>query len=356
MKTIKKLLALTLVLCMVFCLSVAVFAADDASTTPASTTYEDMSTVTLHKVYARANDSTTSPAEEFKFSTLTCTGVTDAASGVTAQNAPVPTIGSVSYNAGEAGGANATKDITITLPTYTSVGIYTYTFTEVDGGTAGVTYRPVSEVITLKVTVIEQDGKVRVAAVHTEAEGEGFATDTKDSEGNPTTKKDTFTNTYSAGSLAVKKVVAGNLGDEDKEFTVKVKFTAPEGKTVRGDISYVVGTETKTIAAGESGWTGDQEVEITLKHNQTITFTNIPYNVTYTVNENDYKDAGYVVSYDDKQNGTIFEAATTTVITNTKNGTIDMGVTLDSLPYILALAVVFGGAVVMFTRKRHVED
>ena len=33
-----------------------------------------------------------------------------------------------------------------------------------------------------------------------------------------------------------------------------------------------------------------------------------------------------------------------------------MGVTLESLPYVLALVIVAGGAAVMFARKRRVED
>ena len=156
----KKILSLALALVLVLSMSTIAFATDGEETT-----YDDMSTVTLTKEYMLTNDGTTSPAETFAFSALTCTNVTDAANGVTTDNAPVPTIASVSYTAGEAGGDSAKKDITITLPTYNSVGIYTYTFSETDGGTAGVTYR--SEPITLVVTVIEQGGKVRVAAVHT---------------------------------------------------------------------------------------------------------------------------------------------------------------------------------------------
>ena len=252
----KKILSLALALVLVLSMSTVAFAAEDEKTT-----YTDMSTVTLTKEYKLTNAGTTSPAEEFKFTKLTCTGVTDAADGVTAANAPVPTIASVSYTAGEAGGKNAKQGITITLPTYTSVGIYTYTFTETDGGTAGVTYR--STPIKLVVTVIEQGGKVRVATVHTEGEGK--------------VKSGEFNNEYSAGSLSVKKNVTGIMGDQQKEFTVKVTFTAPKGDTVREAITYVDGTESKTIAAG---WDTSAEATITLKHNETVTFANIPYGVT----------------------------------------------------------------------------
>ena len=336
----KKILSLALALVLVLSMSTVAFATESEDTT-----FTDMSTVTLTKEYKLTNDGTTSPAETFSFSNLTCTNVTDAADGVTTSSAPVPTIGSVSYSAGEAGGEKtAKKNITITLPEYTSVGVYTYTFTETDGGTAGVTYR--SDLITLVVTVIEQDGKVRVAAVHTEGDG--------------STKSGEFNNEYSAGSLSVKKNVTGIMGDKEKEFTVKVTFTAPEDDTVRQDITYTDGTETKTIAAGE-GWTDSKAVDITLKHNETVTFTNIPYGVTYTVVENDYTDknnGGYdTASYRfDDEKKKIDSPSDNVTITNNKGGTVDTGINMDSMPYILMLAVVFMGLFVFFSKKRKMRE
>lgn len=335
----KKILSLALALVLVLSMSTVAFATDGEEAT-----YNDMSTVTLTKEYKLTNDGTISPAETFAFSALTCTKVTDAANGVTTTNAPVPTIANVSYTAGEAGGDSAKKNITITLPEYTSVGIYTYTFTETDGGTAGVTYR--SDAITLVVTVIEQGGKVRVAAVHTEGEGE--------------TKSGEFNNEYSAGSLSVKKTVTGIMGDQEKEFTVKVTFTAPVGDYVREDITYVDDSESKTIAAG-NGWTGSKEVEIALKHNETVTFNNIPYGVTYTVVENDYTDknnGGYdEASYNfDDSNKKIDSASESVTITNNKGGMVDTGINMDSMPYILMLAVVFMGLFVFFSKKRKMRE
>lgn len=334
----KKILSLALALVLVLSMSTVAFATDVEEKT-----YTDMTTVTLTKEYKLTNDGTISPAETFAFSALTCTKVTDAADGVKTTNAPLPTIGSVSYTAGEAGGDSAKKNITITLPEYTSVGIYTYTFTETDGGTAGVTYR--SEPITLVVTVIEQGGKVRVAAVHTEGACEA--------------KSGEFNNVYSAGSLSVKKTVTGIMGDQQKEFNVKVTFNAPAGDTVHGDITYVDGTESKTIDAGE-GWTGSKEVEITLKHNETVTFNNIPYGVTYEVVEEDYTGdkGGYdAASYKfDDDNKKIDSASENVTITNNKGGVVDTGINMDSMPYILMLAVVFMGLFVFFSKKRKMRE
>lgn len=331
MKSMKKIFSLVLALALTLSLSTVAFAENGS--------YTDMSTVTVSKTYKLTNTGTTSPAETFTFSALTCTKVENAGVGVTAENAPVPTIGNVSYNAGEAGSGTATKDITITLPTYTAVGEYWYTFTETDSGTAGVTYR--SEAITLKVTVIEQNGKIRVAAVHTENDGE--------------TKSGAFDNTYSAGSLAVKKVVEGIMGDQDKEFTVTVTFTAPEGDTVKSDITYVDGTETKHVTFADGATTAS--AEITLKHNETITFNNIPYNVTYTVVETDYSSDGYTTTYAfDDGNKTINTASENVTITNTKGGTVDTGIMLDSLPYILMLIVVAAALVLFFGKKRYAKN
>lgn len=334
----KKFLALVMAMMMVLAMGTVAFADGETTTTP---TYTDMSTVTLTKEYKLTNAGTTSPAETFSFSALTCTGIENAGVGVTVATAPVPTIGNVAYTQGEAGSTTAKKTITITLPTYTAVGTYTYTFTENDGNTAGVTYR--SAAITLVVHVIEQDGKVRVAAVHTEGEGEA--------------KSAEFNNEYSAGSLVVKKNVTGIMGDQQKDFTVKVTFTAPEGDTVREAITYVDGTETKTIAAN---WNDSKEATITLKHDETVTFTNIPYGVTYTVTENDYTAeavGGYdAAKYDTNQNGTINAASVSTIITNNKDGEIPTGINMDNAPYMMIMAMVVLAGVAMMMKKRAYND
>ena len=45
------------------------------------------------------------------------------------------------------------------------------------------------------------------------------------------------------------------------------------------------------------------------------------------------------------------------IVENNKNDTLDTGIVLDSLPYILILAVVVVGGVLLFLRKRrNTED
>ena len=323
----KKLLSLALALVMVLTLSVAVAAEE----------HTDMETVTIAVTYNATNEGTTSPAEVFTFA-IANASVTDAAAGVTKENMPTPSVGSVAYDAGDAGNADTmTKNVTITLPEYTSVGVYTYTITPNPGTTAGVTYW--AKTIKLVVTVIEQNGKIRVAAVHTEGEGEA--------------KSDDISYTYSAGSLSVTKNVTGNLGDQTKEFNVTVTFTAPEAGVVNSTISYIVDGETKTIAP--AAWEGDTaSVRIALHHEETVTFTNIPYHVTYHVEEDSYAAEEYETSYN-KQDGTIGAASDAVTITNNKGTTVDTGVVLDSLPYILLIAVAVVG-VVAFTAKKRTTD
>lgn len=328
----KKFLAILMAMMLVF--SVCGVAMADS--------YDDMKTITLKKVYNSIGSTAVSPKETFSFSTLTCTKVEDAATGVDTSKAPIPTIESVTYEEGKAGSKQKEKDITIKLPEYTSVGVYTYTFTETDGKTAGVDYR--KNAITLVVTVIEQNGKVRVAAVHTEDDGGE--------------KSYSFDNTYSAGTLKVKKQVTGILGDKTKEFIVKVTFTAPEDKTVKSDITYVKGTETKKISA-DSWKDGSVTEEITIKDGETITFSNIPYGVSYAVKENDYTDDGYDTEYQTSFNRLEWKVDSVTsdpviTIDNYKGGEIDTGVYTDNMPYVMLLGiVVLAGAVMLMKRRSY---
>lgn len=348
LNTAKKLTAGALALSMMFAMATPAF----ALTSP-EIQYSDMTSVTFTKTYEATNTNTTSPEEEFKFD-IVGVDVTDAAEGVTIGTYGMPTVGTAHYIAGEAGSANKAKKITVDLPTYGSVGIYTYKITEQAQGTAGVTYW--GKDIILKVTVVEQGGKIRVAAVHTEDAKADGTYDT--SKGGTSTKNDTFPNTYSAGSLAVTKNVTGNLGDKDKKFEVTVTFKAPEGKTVKEAIKYSEGGKDKTIAT--SAWKNSEaEVKINLADSDTVTFMNIPYDVTYTVVEKDYKTtdgydaAVYAFSDDNKK---IDSANDTVTITNNKGGTVDTGVILDNAPYMLMLAVVAGGAMMLVIKKRREEE
>ena len=127
------------------------------------------------------------------------------------------------------------------------------------------------------------------------------------------------------------------------------------------DISYTAGDVENTIKA--SDWNGNTVTRtIQLKHDQTITFTNLPFGVEYVVTEADYTgdNGGYdAPKYDYKNSDKKISVADQSVtITNNKNSdNIDMGVNLTTLPYILVFAgvIVIAGAA-FITRRRKFED
>lgn len=329
----KKLISLLLALTLVLSLSAVAFAA------------EPVGTQTLNKNYKLANTGTSAPDETFNF-TIASKSVSDAANGVDVENMPVPTLGTAAFT----GGTTATVkgedvEISVTMPTYTSVGVYSYEITEKSGSNAGVVYS--TDKIVMKVTVVNgENGRFNVQSVSY--------------TGSAGTKGESFKNVYEAGSLAVKKEVTGNLGDKTKEFAVTVTFTAPENKTVGAPITYMEDGQTKTIAA--SAWSnGVATATINLHDQETVTFTNIPYGVTYAVDEGDYTSAdkgGYDAAtyrFDDN-NKTINTASENVIIINNKNGTVDTGVVLDTLPYVMILAVAAVCGMALLLKKRHMAD
>ena len=325
MKRVKRLFACLLALTMTLGLSATAFAAD-GGTTPT-----DQETVTIKKVYKLVGQGT-SPAETFTLEQVGDGTVTDGE----ATSAPhLGTITGAAFAEGAATVDGTTGNITVALPGYTSVGVYEYTLKEVAGTTAGVNYY--GKNIKLVVTVVNgNDGKLRIAAVHTEAVGEA--------------KNDSFTNTYSAGTLNVSKTVEGNLGDKDKYFEFKVTLTGVEGKKYAD--SYAV-TGGSSDAENPSSIAIGEEKTFKLKHGDTIHIANLPYGVTYTVTETAVD--GYTTTKTG-DTGTINAADQTAAFTNTKTGDIDTGVYLDNLPYILVFAGVLAIAAVFVVRRRRFED
>ena len=67
--------------------------------------------------------------------------------------------------------------------------------------------------------------------------------------------------------------------------------------------------------------------------------------------EADYTAEGYAASKTG-DTGTIAAAQATAAFTNTKNGTIDNGVLLDSVPYMVLLVIAAAGGVLLTLRRR----
>lgn len=192
-------------------------------------------------------------------------------------------------------------------------------------------------------------------------------------------------------NVTITKQVTGLLGDTNKDFEFRVSIM-----------------QNGAACTGVTAKKGDQTVSLnsfTLKHNETVTLENVPIGATITVTEV-APGEHYNVSatgQNDKQNGSNDVAFTYVAVANTatagnadeadlmllsmdedtavgadgdavayddgttvdKNQIIvtnhcgllpDTGVLLDTLPYIVILAVVAGGVALLMLRKRRKED
>ena len=351
---LKKLFAGILAVAMMATMAAPAFAAKASSvttTTGETKEIEDVSTVTLSKDYKLENndESNVSPAETIEF-TVVKKSVKKAAKGVTTENMPTVTVADLTLAAGAAGGQK--QSTTITLPDYTSVGVYTYEITENNGNKAGVTYR--SEPITLVVTVVNGDTAgefVRIPALHI--------------GGVDATKGDTIENTYSAGTLNITKEVKGTMGDKSKNFKFTLKLEATDNK------SYPETYEMAVTSTGDAELSNPTTIKlgeattVYLHDGSQLNIANLPYGVKYTITEDDYRGEGDDNGYTTKVNGTEGLTKTDTVdasaenveFVNSKGGVVDTGVILDNAPYIALMMVVVAGAAVMIIKKRrHFED
>lgn len=334
----KKLLALIMALAMVLSLSATAFA-----TAPNQDARFDV-------IYKLENEGTTSPAETFTF-TFSNGTVADAAEGV---SAPAISPVTIDFAEGEATTAGVTKQVTVPLSgiTWPSVGVYTYDVNQTVGTQAGVSYD--SKTLKMKVTVaLDNDDQYYVAFV---------TTTLGDSDGNGQTdvKSGSFENTYSAGSLAVTKNVTGNMGDRNQYFKITVTLTGEAGKTyadsypVSGGSKLVNGTGDAAASTISIGTPAD----FYLKHGETFTIANLPYGVTYTVEEENYSNDGYTTTttYSDDASKKIDTNLDTVTITNSKEAAVDTGIMLDSLPYVLLLTVCVVCMVAFFVKKRSARE
>ena len=158
-----------------------------------------------------------------------------------------------------------------------------------------------------------------------------------------------------SANLTVTKTVTGKLGDTNKAFTFTI---TKDGKPVNNI------TEDNIEVSDGAQWLNDGNGKFTLKDGATITFKNLPSG-EYKVVEDDYKgekyETSYVVGSGTPENGrevsvTIGTDAKRIDFTNHRNLEPDLGVLLDTLPYIVILAVVAGGVALLMLRKHRKED
>ena len=158
-----------------------------------------------------------------------------------------------------------------------------------------------------------------------------------------------------SANLTISKTVTGMLGDTNKAFNFTI--TKADGTPVNITESNIEITDnTKAV------WQGDGK--FTLKDGASITFKNLPSG-EYKIAEDDYSGEKYETSYvvDSGEPHSGKDAAVTMSGTNMKLAFTnhcklipDTGVLLDTLPYIVILAVVAGGVALLMLRKHRKED
>lgn len=350
---LKKLFAGVVAAAMIATMSFPAFAAVSVSAEP-------VTEVTFTKNLTVTNDGTTAPSLTYKFvlapssavdgqgKSITMPGITGAAadhSKVYETTAPI-------------GGDVKSGSFTLDLSDLNikRVGIYKYTVTEVSTDkVAGITY---ATALDMKVSAVNGENGIKYYV----ALREQGAADTDKENNNKIEATKAFTNTYNAGTLKVEKTVKGNMSDYDQYFTFKVVFNANGYDVSKANIGVIYhsdhetadgsaapGNQPDTISFGEKGNT------FYLKHGDTIAFTNVPYGVTYTVEETD--KAGYTATGEVATANEFDQREEDVAIVNTLgDGNIDTGVILDNAPYILMLAVVAGGAMTLVIKKRREEE
>ena len=160
-----------------------------------------------------------------------------------------------------------------------------------------------------------------------------------------------------SANLTVTKTVTGKLGDTNKAFTFQIFDASGNPVTLTTGNYEFSNTNGALLNDGTDG-------KFTLKDGASITFKNLPSG-QYKVVEDNYSgekyETSYVVDSGTPVNG---QEATVTIgtdakqidFTNHRTLEPDLGVLLDTLPYIVILAVVAGGVALLMLRKHRKED
>lgn len=157
-----------------------------------------------------------------------------------------------------------------------------------------------------------------------------------------------------SANLTVTKTVTGKLGDTNKAFTFQILDADDNPVALTNDNCNGV-----LLADGTDG-------KFTLKHGDTVTIKNLVPG-TYKVKEIGDDLTGYETSWKVGTDDTVHEKSTEAPVTMsgtnmtlafTNHATLkpDTGVLLDTLPYIVILAVVAGGVALLMLRKHRKED
>lgn len=168
-----------------------------------------------------------------------------------------------------------------------------------------------------------------------------------------------------SADLTVSKTVTGLLGDQHRAFTFQIVDKDNKPVVLSAD-NIVMSTEGLTeedkakVGLANNGTDG----KFTLVSGASITLKNLPSDEYKVIEDN---VAGYDTSWKLGESGELHEksaeatvnvqgTAQTLAFTNHATLKPDTGVLLDTLPYIVILAVVAGGVALLMLRKRRKED
>lgn len=162
-----------------------------------------------------------------------------------------------------------------------------------------------------------------------------------------------------SANLTVTKTVTGKLGDTNKAFTFTI--TKADGASAN-----IIDANVEISEADSAKVEWLRNGKFTLKDGASITFKNLPSG-EYKILEEDYTGEKYETSWQIGTDGKVYEKnRTATVTIGTTEQTVhftnhrtlepDLGVLLDTLPYLVILAVAAGGGILLMLRKHRKED
>ena len=256
--------------------------------------------------------------------------------------------------------ADGVFDVPFTVTAPDEYGTYIYKITE-DTTNANSYVKYDTEALYIGVLYTASELTVTLinepkAAAPADFDVEDRAADVEPEE-NPDGKKDQFVNEYKMGAFSVTKEITGNAANLTDKFVVEVSFTSEKAldnlamtwtsSTNTGVVNACPVTELKANEAAT--------MQITIGHEETISFQNVPQGVTVKIEEKrqDEKiDLNFYTPAYTNQEITVGETAQEMKIVNTKKTEIPTGVQLDSIPYIVLLAVAVLGVVGFVVKRR----
>lgn len=158
---------------------------------------------------------------------------------------------------------------------------------------------------------------------------------------------------HDAADLTVEKKVSGTAANTEDPFDFTITLDG-----VTGEYTVVLPDGT-TTTTNNGSWSGK------LKHGQSVKIENLPVGAKYTVSEadTDYEES-YVVDGASSVGGvttgeqTVKQGGDNVTFTNKKGFAADTGITMNTIPYVIAGGVVVAGAatLVISRRRRAGED